>query len=247
MSQSNQSSQFRTSRRRTVSGLSIGIIVLDTTFTRLEGDIANGMTWDFPVQFRVVSGVTPAQVIEGDPSASLQPFVEAIHELVAIGVDGITTSCGFLAAIHPVLREVSPVPLATSSLMQIPMVEQILPAGQQLAVLAADESALTKKHFQGVGAMGDYLVGELDFDGAIRKNMRENVLAVDYEEQLADVLAATERLLLRQDNIGALVLECANLAPYSAAIQERFQVPVYDIVSLVHWFHEGLRPTRFNN
>src|SRR5690625_4509036 len=204
MSQSYRSFQLESPRRRTVSDLSIGIIVLDTTFTRLEGDIANGRTWDFPVQFCVVSGITPARVITEDPAESLQPFVDAIHQLVSIGVEGITTSCGFLAAIHPLLRQASPVPLATSSLMQIPMVEQTLPAGQKVAVLAADRKAVTGQQLRGVAAKGKYAGGELDFDGPIRKNMRENALDIDYEEQLGDALSATERLLMEHENIGAL-------------------------------------------
>ena len=46
-------------RGRPVYGARLGILVLDTRFQRLPGDIANAETWPFPVQFTVVRGVTP--------------------------------------------------------------------------------------------------------------------------------------------------------------------------------------------
>jgi hypothetical protein len=48
-------------------------------------------------------------------------------KLVRLGADGITTTCGFLSLYQ---REISAhigVPVATSSLMQIPLIERVLP------------------------------------------------------------------------------------------------------------------------
>jgi hypothetical protein len=42
-----------------------------------------------------------------------------------------------------------------------------------------------------------------------------------------------------------LVLECTNMAPYSADIAAELGVPVYDFYSFVTWFQAGLRPRRF--
>ena len=54
-----------------------------------------------------------------------------------------------------------------------------------------------------------------------------------------------ERLLDGHRDVGAVVSECTNLAPHSAAIERRFGVPVFDIVTLVNWLQSGLRPRRF--
>ena len=54
----------------------IGVLMLDTTFPRLLGDIGNGLTFPFPVKYALVKGATVDRVVkEGDPSL-LQPFVE---------------------------------------------------------------------------------------------------------------------------------------------------------------------------
>ena len=45
--------------------------------------------------------------------------------------------------------------------------------------------------------------------------------------------------------MGALVLECTNMCPYSADVAEAVGLPVYDFVSFVTWFQSGLKPRRF--
>lgn len=233
-------------RRRPVHGTIIGIMVLDTGFHRLPGDIAHSGTWPFPVQFRVVRGVRPQDVIDGDPTKVLACFYEAIDDLVATGVDAITTSCGFLAAVHPQLRRYSPVPIATSSLMQIPLALSLLPAGRTVGVLVSDKAALKEAHFRNAGAPHDLPIGELPLHGSIRSHMRDNAPLADRAAQEQEVLEVVERMIADAPSIGAIVAECANLPPFSAAINRTFGLPVYDIVSLVNWLHVGLQPRRFD-
>ena len=60
-----------------------------------------------------------------------------------------------------------------------------------------------------------------------------------------EVLEAADRIVRADASIGALVLECTNLAPYSRDIARLTGLPVFDMVTLVHWFHRGLSPERF--
>ena len=39
----------------------LGILMLDTRFPRIPGDVGNPATWDFPVRYRVVEGATPEE------------------------------------------------------------------------------------------------------------------------------------------------------------------------------------------
>ena len=233
-------------RPRPVHGTMIGVIVLDTGFERLPGDVAHTATWDFSVQFRVVRGVQPRDVIEGDPAKSLSAFYAAIDDLVATGVRAIATSCGFLAAVHPQLRAYSPVPFASSSLMQIPLALSLLPQGQTVGVLVSDIAAMSDQHFLNVGAPLGLPLGELSYDGPIRTGMRENRMRVDAAAQERDALDAVAHMLSAHTNIGAIVSECANLPPYAAAIERAFGLPVYDVVTLVNWLHAGLAPRQFS-
>jgi hypothetical protein len=85
-------------RKRTYYGVPIGILMLDTRFERFNGDIGNAQTWPFPVQYKIVRGAVPNKVVDTLNNRGLfQRFADAADELIAEGVDGITTTCGFLA------------------------------------------------------------------------------------------------------------------------------------------------------
>jgi Asp/Glu/hydantoin racemase len=45
-------------------------------------------------------------------------------------------------------------------------------------------------------------------------------------------------------DVGAIVLECANMPPYAAALRARAGLPVYDLVDLGKWLYAGLAATR---
>jgi len=233
-------------RHHPVHGVSVGIMVLDTGFKRLPGDIAHADTWRFPVHYHIVKNVRPQDVIEGKAENILSVFTQAIDCLVDLGVDGIATSCGFLSILQPQLRAHSRVPIVSSSLMQIPLVQQILPANQTIGIIVSDGEAISDAHFHSIGVTPDLPLMELPPEGFIRKHMRENKLNPSYHDQEAEILDLVANMLEKTPSIGAIVCECANLAPYSHAIRARFGLPVYDIVSMIEWFHAGLRPRRFS-
>lgn len=231
-------------RGRPVYGARLGIIILDTRFQRFIGDIGNAETFRYPVQYSVVSGISLGADLtpEGE---TLQVFYRAIDDLVARGVDGISTSCGFLAIMQPHLAARSPVPVATSSLLQIPMLQRMLPAGRQVGVLTAKKPALTPGHFAGVGVSFDGPVAGMPLDGYFRANLVSGNPAIDFARQEAEVMDTVRLFLAEHPSIGALVFECTNLSPYSAAVEREFGLPVYDVITMLDWFHAGLRPRQY--
>ncbi len=236
---------------RTVHGVGIGILTLDTGFQRLPGDIGHGATWRFPVQYGVVRGVTGPQVMaatSGDAAAAqslIDRFVDAAMQLVELGVDGIATSCGFLVAFQAALAERCTVPVATSALLQIQSVAALLPKRQRVGILTARRAALTAGHLRAANAPPDLPVEGLRDDSRFLENQLTNAPRVDFDEQANDLFECAHRLMSGHPDVGAIVSECSNFAPYSALLSERFSVPVFDIVTLIEWFHAGLRPRRF--
>jgi len=71
----------------------IGIIMLDTVFPRIPGDVGNQDTFSFPVRYRVVKGASPHRVVKEADPLLLQPFIEAARALEKQGVKAIATSC----------------------------------------------------------------------------------------------------------------------------------------------------------
>lgn len=102
-------------RTKTYHGVTVGILMVDNTFRRFVGDLGNALTWSFPVQYRVVRGATPAEMVNLQNADVLDRFEAAADELIADGVDGIATACGFLALFQRDLAEHCLVPVATSA------------------------------------------------------------------------------------------------------------------------------------
>ena len=59
------------------------------------------------------------------------------------------------------------------------------------------------------------------------------------------MLEAADRLVDGAPEIGAIVLECTNMAPYAADIRRRTGLPVFDIYNFIVWFHASLAPREF--
>lgn len=79
--------------------------------------------------------------------------------------------------------------------------------------------------------------------GVFKTDFRKPSVVVDRARQEEEVMGMAAELIRDHAGIGAIVCECTNLAPYSAKIASTFGLPVFDVVTLVNWFHSGLRPT----
>ena len=112
-------------------GAAIGILMLETRFPRRPGDIGNPASFDFPVLYGTVAGADPETAVRGDARRLLPNFIAAGRDLVAQGAAGLTTSCGFLAPFQNALADGCGVAVAASSLMQIPLVQRLLPDGRR--------------------------------------------------------------------------------------------------------------------
>jgi hypothetical protein len=61
----------------------------------------------------------------------------------------------------------------------------------------------------------------------------------------AEVIETAGSLLEHHSDIGAFVFECHNLAPYAPAVVETFGKPVFDIITLAHFVHDGVFKREF--
>ena len=231
---------------KAIYGAPLGILMLEARFPRIPGDMGNGETWPFPVLFRVVRGASPEKVVLGGARGLLPDFVAAAKELVALGAEGITTNCGFLSLFQGEMAAAVGVPVATSSLMQVPWVQATLPPGQRVGVVTVSRGSLTEAHLGAAGVPTDIpLEGTEDGREFFRVLIRAEKEDMDVALAEADILDAGRRLVARHPEVGAIVLECTNMPPYAAALRAAVGLPVYDIYSMVTWFHAGLRPRRF--
>jgi Asp/Glu/hydantoin racemase len=234
---------------KTVYGACVGILMLETRFPRIPGDIGHAATWPFPVLYKIVRGATGERVTTAkanDRSTGLlDAFLAATAELVQDGADGITTSCGFLSIYQRELAAHCGVPVAASALMQIPLVERLLPSGRRVGVLTFSASRLGPDHLAAAGAAPDTPVVGTEHGREFWRVMAYGELALDITAARQDILAAGDELVAKHPDIGAIVLECTNMVPFARALHQRLRLPVYDIYSFVSWFQGGLSPRAF--
>ncbi|WP_425080566.1 aspartate/glutamate racemase family protein [Ruegeria arenilitoris] len=227
---------------KSLYGASVGILMLDARFPRIPGDMGNALTWPFPVHYRIVRNASPDLVVRRGAQGMLDAFVDAARELVDEGVDGITTNCGFLSLFQKELSQAVPVPVVTSSLMQVEMVNKVLPAGKRAGVLTISASTLTEAHLRSAQVPEGTPIGSTEGGQEFTRAILDNELTLDVDKARADNVEAALAMKEAHPDLGALVLECTNMCPYAADIQSATGLPVYSIVSLVSWFQAGLRP-----
>ena len=208
--------------------------------------MGNASTWPFPVLYRVVSGASPEKVVLQGAAGLLPDFIDAARELVRLGAEAITTNCGFLSLFQNEIAAAVGVPVATSSLMQVPWVQATLPPGKRVGLVTVSGSTLSPAHLQGAGVPLDTpLVGTENGKEFFRVLIRAEKEDMDIAQAERDVVEAGKALVARHPDVGAIVLECTNMPPYAAALQAEVGLPVYDIYSMITWFHAGLRPRAF--
>lgn len=226
---------------KNIYGFPIGILMLNSRFPRIPGEMGNASTWDFPVLYKVVKGASPKRVVsDGDPKL-LEPFIEAAKELEREGVRAITTNCGFLAMFHKEMSAAVNIPVFTSTLMMIPMVYQMLKPGQKVGIMTVNSTTLGDKHFESVGALDipKAIVG-LETEEEFTSAIIEDRLEMDIDKAREEHIRVAKRLVEENPDVGAIVLECTNMPPYSRDIQEATGLPVFDIVTLVNMVHNSV-------
>ena len=226
-------------------GARVGILMLETRFPRIPGDTGNGTTWPFPVLYKIVPGATPDRVVRHKSAGLINAFLDAATELVQLGADGITTTCGFLSLYQREIASHVGVPVATSSLMQVPLIERILPPGKRVGVLTVSAASLTEEHMVAAGADPKTPVVGTDNGREFSRVMLDEKHTLDAAAAERDILDAGEALVSKHENIGAVLLECTNMVPFARALSDHLLLPVYSIYTFVTWFQSGLAPRDF--
>jgi hypothetical protein len=231
---------------KAIYGAPLGILMLEARFPRIPGDMGNALTWPFPVLYKVVAGATPERVVLRGAEGLLPDFLAAAEELVAEGAEAITTNCGFLSLFQAELVAHVRVPVATSALIQVPWVQATLPPGRRVGVITVSAGSLTPRHLEAAKVPLDTpVVGTESGREFFRVLIKAEKQDMDVGLAQSDILDAGRTLLARHPDIGAIVLECTNMPPYAHALREATGLPVFDIYSLITWFHAALRPRDF--
>jgi hypothetical protein len=225
-------------------GADLGIAVLDGGIPAPIGDVSNVYSFGVPVQYDVMPGIGGLDLIGGirdDVECSLRDSVE---RLASRGARIAFTGCGMLGQYQRIAADAAPIPIGTSSLLQVPLALRVVPTSQRVLVLGVDRAWVRDEHLVecGVhpGELDRVIVRGLEAAPHFRGNLLGEFDVFDPERARDEVLAVLADAIEESPEIAAVVFECTNLGPYSAAARTRFGIPVWDAIALADWLAAGV-------
>lgn len=224
-------------------GREIGVLVLDELIPRVPGSVGYAGTFPFPVRYKRVKGATVERLVLGHDRDMEALFVSAAYELQNEGVSAVVGCCGFMVLFQRVIAAALRVPVLLSSLMQLPLVAAMIPPDRKIGVLTANSVSLTPDLLCEAGIDADisrFCIYGLENEPEARSALFEQKGQLDDERMRAEVLGVVKKMLRDNSDIGALLLECSELPPYSLDVQRAAGLPVFDFVTMINYLHAGI-------
>ena len=219
---------------RTFYGVDVGIMMLDTVFPRIKGDIGNANSFDYPVHYEKVTDWKPSKVVLDLKKQDIEPFINAAKRLEQAGCKVISTSCGFLSMFQKEIADSVHASVYTSALLMAPMIKNTISSDKKVGILTANKKTLSDEHLSSVGIQReDYVIYGLEEEETFTNFTVQNWMEVDVEKCREDLIKVTETMLRENSDLGAIVLECTNMPPFFNDIQRLSGLPVYDIINLL--------------
>jgi len=210
---------------------------------KLKGNSTNPESYDYPVLIRRVKGASAQTIVIQPDENVLNAMVEEMKVMISMGVEAITTSCGFNAIHQKRLAKSVNVPVFTSSIMQVPFVWHTLGPNQSVGVITSRKKYLTAEHFRNAGVSEDIPVHVIGMDDCPEWNSK---VYQSSEEDLdpkaieKEMISVALKALKHHPDIGAFVLECTDMPPFAPAIRQATRLPVFDFISMVNYVYQAL-------
>lgn len=239
--------QYRQNDHQVSYGEAIGILLIENFVPFIPGDVANATSYDFPVRFERLPGVTPKRLFAHDES-SVETVLDAGRRLLREGVRAITGDCGFLAIYQNRIAAELGVPVFLSSLLQLDFMARILAPSRPIGIVTANRASLDRTVLSAVCSVPEDRLVIVGLEGKAHfvEAVFEEKGMLDDEIVERELLEATDDLLRSNTGIGAILLECSLLPPYAAAVQEHTGLPVFDYNTMIRYVQSAVVRTRFS-
>ena len=225
----------------------IGILQSNSRIAMAPGDVGNARTFKFPVVYRVVDELSSDRlIVHADPTLA-GPILREACALEEMGVLAITGDCGHLIQFQKEVAAAVQIPVFLSSWLQVPFIARIIPPHQKIGVLMANSRYLRKEFLinAGIDETIPMIVVGMESQPAFRAAIIEESGELDTAVVEQEVVGVARKLKQENPDIGAVFLECSDMPPYAAAIQEALHLPVFDFVTMINYLHATLTRTRY--
>jgi hypothetical protein len=218
----------------------LGVIRLDYNYPAQPGDIDDPDSFEYPVVYRAVPGLTFQMCMEGKMTPEVEKdFIAAIKYLDGQGVSAITGDCGFMLWFQELASQHTHLPIAMSSLCSLPSMTIALSHHGKIAIFTADSSSFETMHdlvkdMCGIDAHEDkfVIVGCEDVEGFDPIFVGGKL---DLEKATAGIVEKAKKVICEYP-IRGILLECTQLPPFADAIRAATHKPVWDAITNADFF-----------
>jgi hypothetical protein len=237
---------FEAVKGQTSYGEAIGILLLDTFSPFIHGDVGNAASYQYPVRFKRIDGLTVERIFDHD-LGFMEKMIAGARELEREGVKAITGDCGFMAIFQKEVKASVNVPVFLSSLLQIPFIEAILPEDAEIGIITANSRSLTPDVFKKIGVKDDRVVIlGLENSRYFKEAVFDETGFLDSDRIRQEVVGLAKTLTAEHSAVRSILLECSMLPPYGKDVQQAVNLPVYDYLTMIDYVYSSLVKKRFN-
>ncbi len=226
-------------------GMGLGVILLDDIYPAFPGDVRNASAYPFPIQYEIAEGIDIYRLVrEEDKSPCLPPLLRAAKRLESMGCRAILAECGYFAYFQREVADAVSVPVFLSSLLQVPLAQQLISSQQVVGILVANSRYLSDRHLSSVGIQigSNYVIGGamddgqcVEFDHLWTEGLRPNPPEADFDKAEQEFLQVAVAFYRKYPNMGAMVLECTGFPPFARALQRQIDIPIFSWGTLMDY------------
>jgi hypothetical protein len=226
-------------------GMGLGVILMDDIYPAFPGDVRNASAYPFPIQYDIASGIDIKKLVVDEHKIMCLPaIIQSAQRLENMGCRAIAGECGYFAFFQREVAASVGIPVFMSSLLQVPLAQQIVGSNKVVGILMANSKYLTDHHLESVGIKigSNYVVGGVmddfrceEFDHLWTSGLRSDPPAADYEKAETEFLAVAIEFVKKYPKMGALVLECTGFPPFTRALQCKIDIPVFSWGTLLDY------------
>jgi len=218
----------------------LGVIRLDYHYPTEVGDIDNAESFQYPVVYRAVPGLTFQMCQEGKMTPEVEEaFKDAVRFLHAQGCSFITGDCGFMLYFQDLAERLISLPVAMSPLCSLPSVTTAFRHHGKIAIFTANSEMLEPMHDEIMRMCGVetheqkyVIVGCEDVPG----------FEPIFHGGKLDIAVATPGIVAKalkvceEQEVHAFMFECTQLPPFSDAVRAATRKPVFDAITTCDFF-----------
>lgn len=148
------------------------------------------------------------------------------------GCRAIIGCCGYFTNYLTEVAEALNIPCFLSSLIQVPIIRHALKPNQKIGIICANGPVLASapeikkcgvNDLSTVVIIGTEMLSQM-------QNILHNTGHLNSEKFEQELIKLAKITVSKNKDIGALLLECAEIPPYAHAIQVAVRLPVFDYI-----------------